>query len=130
MGCNAEKNPLRALLLVVAIAAIALPGSVLAVTDSTPGDAQARALLLTQRFRPGKAPQATALASELVALRGETEGFQAVVRAPGKVLTARLSPSSHRFLNGRVRLYRVGFVRVRRTSTELPRVVVTVGSST
>ena len=117
MGCNAEKNPLRALLLVVAIAAIALPGSVLAVTDSTPGDAQARALLLTQRFRPGKAPRTTALASELVALRGETEGFQAIVRAPSKVLTARLSPSSHRFLNGRVRLYRVGFVRVRRTST-------------
>jgi Domain of unknown function (DUF4091) len=80
-------------------------------------DASVRALLLTQRFTHSSAPPSNPLASRMVALRGETEGFQLAVRAPGTRLYARLAPDSDGFLAGHVRLLQVGFVEIRRTST-------------
>jgi len=53
----------------------------------------------------------------LVALRGETEGFQLVIRARASRLQARLSSGSDSFLSGKVRLLRVGFVRIEHPST-------------
>ena len=92
------------LLLVLTAAATAL---------AAPKAAETRTLLLTQRFRPDTAPAASdPLATSLVALRGETEGFQVVVRAPGTRLRARLAATSDPFFIGKTRFLRAGFVNV------------------
>jgi hypothetical protein len=84
-----------------------------ATAFAAPKAADTRMLLLTQRFTPDSAPAASdPLAQSLVALRGETEGFQLAVRAPGTRLTARLAPLSDPFFVGKVRFLRVGFVNV------------------
>src|SRR5262245_57064375 len=73
--------------------------------------------MLTQRFRPRAAPPSRHLASNLVALRGETEGLQVVVRAPDTQLRARLAATSSPLLLAHARIRRVEFVRIRRQST-------------
>ncbi len=106
---------LRALPGLAAACAVAL--SALAASPPAGAGAATRALLLTQRFTPTAGPPSEPLAARLVALRGETEGFQLILRARASRLHARLSPRSDPHLAGKVRLLRVGFVRIRHTST-------------
>jgi hypothetical protein len=81
----------------------------------------ARTLLLTQRFTPVAAPPSNPLARSLVALRGETEGFQLVVRSPGGRLRAGFSSGTPALIARHGRILRVGFVRVRRPSSGVGR---------
>jgi hypothetical protein len=84
-----------------------------ATAFAAPQAADFRTLLLTERFTPDTAPAASnPLAQSLVALRGEEEGFQIAVRAPGTRLKARLGLGTDPFFSGRVKLLRVGFVKV------------------
>src|SRR5919201_855482 len=100
------------LMLAVATAAFAAPKA-----------ADVRMLLLTERFTPDTAPAASnSLAQSLVALRGEQEGFQLAVRAPGTRLTARLGAGTDPFFVGKVTLLRVSFVKV-----TTPSAVVSLG---
>jgi hypothetical protein len=95
-----------------------------ATAFAAPKAAETRALLLTQRFTPDTAPAASdPLATSLVALRGETEGFQFVVRAPGTRLKARLTATSDPFFVGKTRFLRAGFVNV-----TTPSAVVSLGA--
>jgi hypothetical protein len=88
--------------------------------------AESRALLLTERFTPDAAPAlSNPLATSLVALRGETEGFQLVVQAPGSKLRASLAATSDPFFLGKVRILRAGFVNV-----ASPSAVVSLGAGT
>src|SRR6478735_10334355 len=88
--------------------------------------ADTRALLLTERFTPDAAPAvSTPLATSLVALRGETEGFQLAIQAPGSKLRASLAATSDPFFLGRVRILRAGFVNV-----ASPSAVVSLGAGT
>src|SRR4051794_24700868 len=104
-----------ALLLVLAAAATAF---------AAPKTAETRTLLLTQRFTPDTAPAASdPLAQSLVVQRGETEGFQLVVRAPGTRLKARLAATSDPFFVGKTRFLRAGFVNV-----ATPSAVVSLGA--
>jgi hypothetical protein len=91
---------------------------------AAPKAAEVRMLLLTERFTPDNAPAASnPLAQSLVALRGEEEGFQLVVRAPGTKLSARLGPGTDAWFAGKVRFLRVGFVKV-----TTPSAVVSLGA--
>jgi hypothetical protein len=88
--------------------------------------ADSRALLLTERFTPDAAPAiSNPLATSLVALRGETEGFQLAVQAPGSKLRASLAATSDPFFLGKVRILRAGFVNV-----ASPSAVVSLGAGT
>jgi hypothetical protein len=100
---------------------VVLVGAASGLAAST--GAETRTLLLTERFTPATAPASNPLAQSLVALRGETEGFQLVVKAPGTRLTARLGPASDSFFAGKIRFLRVGFVDVKS-----PSAVVSLGA--
>jgi hypothetical protein len=106
-----------ALLVVLAAAATAL---------GAPKAADTRTLLLTERFTPDAVPAASnPLATSLVALRGETEGFQLAIQSPGGKLKASLAATSDPFFLGRVRILRAGFVNV-----ATPSAVVSLGAGT
>ncbi|MBD0348785.1 MAG: DUF4091 domain-containing protein [Thermoleophilia bacterium] len=95
------------------VGALAILAALVATTAfAAPQAVERRALLLTERFTPDQAPATNPLARGLVALRGETEGFQLVVRASGNRLSAELGPGSDPWFEGKVRFLRVGFVRV------------------
>jgi hypothetical protein len=74
-------------------------------------------LLLTQRFTPERTPPSHPLADRLVALRGETEGFQLALRSPGGRLHAELGRATDEFLRGKVRFLRVAFVSITKPSS-------------
>ncbi len=94
-----------------------------AAAFASPAAVEYRVLLLTERFAPDAAPASNSLAEHLVALRGETEGFQIAVRAPGQRLSIELGAGSDPWFQGKVRFLRVGFVRV-----ETPSAGVSLGT--
>jgi hypothetical protein len=71
-----------------AVVALGAATAALAATRA----AETRTLLLSERFTPDAAPAASSpLAAKLVALRGETGGFQPAIQALGAKLCARLA---------------------------------------
>jgi hypothetical protein len=100
----------------VLVAALAVAAACALASASAVG-IETRALLLAQRFTPDRAPSSSKLAERLIALRGETEGFQLAVRSPGGRLHAELSRGTDELLRGSVRILRVGFVTVTKPSS-------------
>ncbi|MFN2471710.1 MAG: glycoside hydrolase domain-containing protein [Gaiellaceae bacterium] len=102
-------RPLHGLVCLLALLALLFGATALAAASAV----EVRVLMLTERFSPDAAPAAsTQFAQSLVALRGETEGFQLAVRAPGERLSAELGSGSDPWFTGKVRFLRVGFVKV------------------
>jgi hypothetical protein len=120
MRPSVRSLPLRLCAAIGAFVALAAAAAAFAA----PKAAEVRTLLLTERFTPDSAPAGSnRLAQSLVALRGEQEGFQLAVRAPGTRLTARLGAGTDPWFNGKVTFLRVGFVKV-----TTPSAVVSLGA--
>ncbi len=104
---------MRALTIRPLLAAVA---ALLAAAGPAAAATEVRALLLDQRFTPTASPRSTPLATQRVALRGETVALQLAIR-PDVATVIRPRVESATPWLAATSILRVGFVAIRRPST-------------